>query len=274
MTFGKLLKIIALPAAIGVIVWLENRRPLRKEVGSKSVRRSRNLLMAGTASAAMILVEKPVVDRVLKFVEEKKFGLLKIFKIPRTLEIILTIFLLDYTIYLWHVSAHKVPFLWKFHLVHHLDPDLDSSTAYRFHFGEILISVLWRAMQILLLGASPEAVKIWQVIMLPAVLFHHSNIQLPADFDERLSRIFVTPKLHGIHHSALQKETDSNWSTIFSLWDRIHGTLKTDVNQSEIVIGVESFQSVQDADFAQLIRLPFEKSKRNLQLSSGSVSDR
>lgn len=273
MKLGKLLKIIALPAAVGLLVWLEKRRPLRKEIELKAVRRKRNLLMVGTASAAMVLVEQPVINRLTKFVEKNNFGLLKIFKLPRALEIALAILLLDYTLYLWHVSTHKIPFLWRFHLVHHIDLDLDSSTAYRFHFGEILISVIWRAMQILLIGASPEAVKLWQTIMLPAVLFHHSNLKLPDDCDDRLSRIFITPKLHGIHHSAVQAETDSNWSTILSIWDRLHGTLKTDVKQDEITIGVPAFQNPQDVKLAKLIKLPFIKQKPSWQLSDGGKND-
>ena len=273
MKIGKLLKIIALPVAVGLVVLLEKKRPLRKQVESRSVRTGRNLLMVGTASAAMVLVEQPVINHLTKFVKEREFGLLKIFKLPRTLETILAIILLDYTLYLWHVSTHKVPLLWRFHLVHHVDLDLDSSTAYRFHFGEILISVAWRAMQILLIGASPEAVKIWQTIMLPAVLFHHSNIKLPADLDERLSRIIVTPKLHGIHHSAVQTETDSNWSTILSIWDRLHGTIKTDIPQEKIIIGVPAFQTPQDVELAQLIRLPFEKQKPSWELTNGQIEN-
>jgi sterol desaturase/sphingolipid hydroxylase (fatty acid hydroxylase superfamily) len=273
MKIGKLLKIIALPAAVGLILWLEKRRPLRREVESKAVRRKRNLLMVGMASAAMALVEQPVINKLTAFVERKRFGLLKIFKLPRHLEILLAFLLLDYTLYLWHVSTHKVPFLWRFHLVHHVDLDLDSSTAYRFHFGEILISVIWRAMQILLIGASPEAVKLWQKIMLTAVLFHHSNLRLPDDFDEKLSRIIITPKLHGIHHSAVQAETDSNWSTILSVWDRLHGTWKTDVKQDEITIGVPAFQNPQDVELVKLIKLPFVEQRPSWQLSDGQKND-
>jgi sterol desaturase/sphingolipid hydroxylase (fatty acid hydroxylase superfamily) len=109
--------------------------------------------------------------------------------------------------------------------------------------------------------------------MLPAVLFHHSNIKLPADLDERLSRIFVTPKLHGIHHSAVQAETDSNWSTIFSIWDRLHKTLKTEAVQDEITIGVPSFQNPQDVEIHKLIKLPFAKQRPSWQLSANRENE-
>lgn len=270
MKLGKLLKIVVLPTAVGLVVWLEKRRPLRCSVESKTVRTTRNLLMMGTASAAFALVEQPLINRLTRFVEKKNFGLLKIFKLPTKIEMVLAIILLDYTLYLWHFLAHKSPFLWRFHLVHHIDLDLDSTTAYRFHFGEILLSVFWRTMQILLIGASPSAVKLWQALMFPAVVFHHSNFKLPPGLDENLSLIFVTPKLHGIHHSAVQTETNSNWSTIFSIWDRLHRTLKTGIDQDKIVIGVPAYQNSSDVCLKELLILPFTEQKSDWQISAGN----
>jgi sterol desaturase/sphingolipid hydroxylase (fatty acid hydroxylase superfamily) len=273
MKLKSLIKLIAVPAAIGAIgllTLLEKRRPLRKTVEPKEKRLVRNLLMAVSASAAMILFEKPAIDFFTKFVENHKIGLLKIVKLPPAIETFLAVILLDYTLYLWHVSTHKVPFLWRFHLVHHVDLDLDSSTAYRFHFGEITISVLWRIMQILLIGASPQAVKTWQILLFPAVLFHHSNLNLPDGLDERLSQFIITPKLHGIHHSAIQEETDSNWSSILSVWDRLHGTLRTDVNQSEITIGVPAFQNPNELNLINLLELPFQEQKESWKLTAGN----
>jgi sterol desaturase/sphingolipid hydroxylase (fatty acid hydroxylase superfamily) len=273
MKLKSLIKLIAVPAAIGAIgllTLLEKRRPLRKTVEPKEKRLVRNLLMAGSASLAMSVFEKPAIDFFTKFVENHKIGLLKIVKLPPAIETFLAVILLDYTFYLWHVSTHKVPFLWRFHLVHHVDLDLDSSTAYRFHFGEITISVLWRIMQILLIGASPQAVKIWQILLFPAVLFHHSNLKLPIGLDEKLSQFIITPKLHGIHHSAIQAETDSNWSSILSVWDRLHGTLKTDVNQSEITIGVPTFQNPNELNLFNLLELPFQEQKESWKLTAGN----
>jgi len=270
MKLGKTLKIIALPTAVGLVVWLEKRRPLRRSVESKTVHTVRNLLVAGTASAAMILVEQPVINRLTKLVEERKVGLLKIFRLPHSLEIALAVILLDYTLYLWHVLTHKIPFLWRFHVVHHVDLDLDGTTGFRFHFGEIAISVAWRVMQILLVGASPEAVRIWQSLLFPAILFHHSNIELPAAFEEKLALLIVTPRLHGVHHSAVQNETDSNWSSIFSVWDRLHQTLKTDVKQAAITIGVPAFQNPSDVELTKILELPFQIQKPGWKLSNGA----
>ena len=276
-----------------MLTWLEKRRPLRKTVESKEIRTVRNLLMAGSASAAMILFEKPAIDFFTKFVEDRRIGFLKIFKLPHSIETILAIILLDYTLYLWHVSTHKVPFLWRFFFVFPLGFFFVSLTpprfffcekniflffggfvfvwnfspAFRFHFGKIIFSVLGRIMQFLRMGASPQAVKIWQTLLFPAVLFHHSNLKLPDDWDEKLSQIIITPRLHGIHHSVVQAETDSNWSTILSVWDRLHRTLKTDVNQTEIKIGVPAFQNSQELKFIYLLELPFLEQKPSWQIS-------
>jgi sterol desaturase/sphingolipid hydroxylase (fatty acid hydroxylase superfamily) len=269
MNSDKSLKSIAIPvAALGafaLLVWLEKRRPLRRSAESKTVRTLRNLCVAGAVSVPLYLAEKPVIDRLTKLVEKHNFGLLKIIKLPRLVELALAVFLLDYTLYLWHVLTHKVPFLWRFHLVHHVDLDLDGSTGFRFHFGEILISVFWRAMQILLIGTSPESVRIWQNLLFVAVAFHHSNINLPVGFEDKLSRVFITPRLHGIHHSAKSDETNSNWSSGLSIWDRIHGTLKQNVEQDEIIIGVSDFQNPANVELSRLLRLPFEKQKPSWQ---------
>lgn len=262
---GKLLKIFGIIAAVGAVILLEKRRPLRNSAESKFVRDTRNLAVSGIAAAALMIVEKPVTDRLTKFVERKNVGLLKIFKLPRGLEIFLAVVLLDYTLYLWHVLTHKVPFLWRFHLVHHVDLDLDASTALRFHFGELTISTAWRAAQILVIGVSPDALKIWQMLLLPAILFHHSNIELPEKFEQNLSFLLITPRLHGIHHSAVQNETDSNWSSGLAIWDWLHGTRRTDVSQTEIVVGVPAFQNSEDVEFIEILKLPFEKQKPSWQ---------
>lgn len=278
MKLNKLLKNIAAPVAalgaFGLLVWIENRRPLRRHlVESKTVRTFRNMAVAGAASGALYFAEKPVTDRLTKFVEQRSFGLLKIIKLPRRLELVLAVVLLDYTLYVWHVLTHKIPFLWRFHLVHHIDLDLDASTAIRFHFGELIISVVWRAAQIVVIGVSPAALKIWQALLFPSVFFHHSNIELPAKLEKNLSRLITTPRLHGIHHSAVRAETDSNWSSGLTVWDWLHGTLRTNVPQSEIVIGVPAFQNPEDVALTKILRLPFETQRPSWQPAEGNKAE-
>jgi sterol desaturase/sphingolipid hydroxylase (fatty acid hydroxylase superfamily) len=178
------------------------------------------------------------------------------------LEVPLALLLLDYTLYVWHVLTHRVPVLWRFHAVHHIDLDLDASTAVRFHFGELTVSAPWRVAQVLLIGASPLTLSLWQTGLLMSILFHHSNVQLPISVERRIGRVFVTPRMHGIHHSQVRDETDSNWSSGLTLWDWLHGTLRLNVPQRAITIGVPAFQDPADVTLAKMIALPFEPQRR------------
>ena len=251
--FGGILAV----GAFAAFYVLEKKRPLREQIEQKEFSTLRNLAIASTAGAAINFLEKPVAEKLTKFVEEKNFGILKIFKLPKFLEIALAVILLDYTLYLWHVFTHKLPFLWRFHQVHHADLDLTASTAIRFHFGEMTISVIFRAGQILLIGVSPKALEIWQTLLILSVFFHHSNINLPKSFEEKLEKIIVTPRLHGIHHSEKQDEMDSNWSSGLSVWDFLHGTFRSDIPQNEIRIGVSGFNTKEDITLGKMLIEPF-----------------
>jgi sterol desaturase/sphingolipid hydroxylase (fatty acid hydroxylase superfamily) len=165
--------------------------------------------------------------------------------------------LLDYTLYLWHVLVHRAPWLWRFHVVHHIDLDLDATTALRFHFAELVLSVPWRAAQILLVGVSPLALSVWQTLLMLSVLFHHSNVRLAVGLERKINLLVVTPRMHGIHHSVVEEETNSNWSSGLTLWDRLHGTLRLDVPQDAIDIGVPAYREPREVGLGSMLALPF-----------------
>ena len=142
--------------ALGVILWWESRRPLRRAVESKPRRISRNVAIAAVSAAAMQVAGRPVVGPLTALVERRQWGLLKWVSLPRWVEVPLALVLLDYTLDIWHVLMHRVSWLWRFHVVHHIDLDLDTSTALRFHFGELTVSVAWQVGQVVLLGVSPS----------------------------------------------------------------------------------------------------------------------
>jgi sterol desaturase/sphingolipid hydroxylase (fatty acid hydroxylase superfamily) len=214
-------------------------------------------MMAAIGSIAVSLAETPVVTRAAAMVERRQWGLVKQLRLPPWLEVCVAIVCMDYTLYLWHVLTHRVPALWRFHAVHHIDLDLDASTAIRFHFGELVLSTPWRVAQIVTIGTSPLALSIWQTGLLVSILFHHSNLELPAAIERGLRRVIVTPRMHGIHHSVVRGETDSNWSSGLSLWDRLHHTLRLNVPQRQITIGVPGFQRVNDVGLRKMLALPF-----------------
>lgn len=245
----------------GALVWVERRRPLRGQTESKLVRNTRNLATAALAAGAVQFVEKPVVQPLASLAERRGWGLLRQIPLPRWAGALLAVALLDYTLYIWHILTHRVPFLWRFHAVHHVDLDLDASTGLRFHFGEIAISVLWRAGQIAAIGVSPRALSAWQTALSFSVLFHHSNVRLPISIERSLSRLVVTPRMHGIHHSFIPEETNSNWSSGLTIWDWLHGTLRLNVPQQEITVGVPALREPEEVTLARILRMPFEEQK-------------
>lgn len=257
--------------AFGLLVWLERRRPLRRAVEPKPLREARNLAVAAAGAVALSVTEKPLAEALTSLVERRRWGLLKIFRLPAWVEVALAVVLLDYTLYLWHVLTHRAPFLWRFHLVHHVDLDLDASTALRFHFAELIVSVPFRAAQILLIGVSPLSFSVWQTFLMLSILFHHSNVRLPVELERRLNRLFVTPRMHGIHHSDVKAETDSNWSSGLTVWDWLHGTLRLDVPQSEITIGVPAYRDARELGLAEILKMPFVEERPAWQLPGGST---
>jgi sterol desaturase/sphingolipid hydroxylase (fatty acid hydroxylase superfamily) len=170
---------------------------------------------------------------------------------------------MDYSLYLWHVLTHRVPFLWRFHLPHHVDLDMDASTALRFHAGEMLLSVPFRTMQVLVLGASVRAYSCWQTATFVSILFHHSNLRLPRRIEDAVALFVMTPRLHGIHHDAVETHTNSNWSSGLTVWDRLHGTFRRDVPQDEVVPGVPAYQSPVDVTFPKLLKMPFDEQRED-----------
>jgi sterol desaturase/sphingolipid hydroxylase (fatty acid hydroxylase superfamily) len=236
---------------------LERLRPLRREQESKMRRLSRNLAFGGLAVTTVNLIERPLVQPLARAVQRNRLGLLHRTSMPRPLRVALALLMLDYTLYVWHVLVHRVPWLWRFHLVHHVDLDLDASTALRFHFGELALSVPWRAAQIVAIGVTPDVLTLWQNALLVSILFHHSNVRLSADIERAVSRVVVTPRMHGIHHSIVPDETSSNWSSGLSIWDWLHGTLHLNVPQREITIGVPAYRDPQDVTLGKALELPF-----------------
>jgi sterol desaturase/sphingolipid hydroxylase (fatty acid hydroxylase superfamily) len=243
--------------AFGLLWFLERRTPLRQEVESKFRRAGRNLAVAALAAASLQLIEQPFIKPLTALVERRRWGLVKRLGLPTWLEVTLAVILMDYTLYLWHVLMHRSPLLWRFHLPHHIDLDLDASTAFRFHAGELTISTAWRAGQVTLIGLSPLALSVWQIFLIISVLFHHSNVRLPIAIERKLNRVFVTPRMHGIHHSIVKEETNSNWSSGLTVWDWLHGTLRLNIPQNKITIGVPAYRNPKDVELTDVIKMPF-----------------
>ena len=171
----------------------------------------------------------------------------------------LTIVLMDLAMYGWHRANHGIPFFWRFHRVHHTDLNVDASSAFRFHFGEVTVSTVITYTFMLLMGAIIVEVRVFQVILFLMAQFGHSNIKLWNPLEKLLWLILVPPSMHRVHHSNKKRETDSNYGTIFSIWDRIFGTFREDVEQEKIVFGLAEFKEPKQLTLIKLIKLPFKK---------------
>jgi len=181
---------------------------------------------------------------------------------------------MDFTFYWWHWANHRIPFLWRFHNVHHIDPDLDVTTSFRFHIIEILMSAGFRVLQVGIIGVQPVTYIIYEFVFTCSTMFHHSNIRLPIGLERFLISIFVTPRMHGIHHSIVREETNSNYSVIFSWWDYIHKSLRLNISQSEITIGVPAYIELSDNKVLRLLLLPFKRQREYWHMPDGKIPTR
>ncbi|WP_395019467.1 sterol desaturase family protein [Dongia sp.] len=169
----------------------------------------------------------------------------------------LDLLLLDLWIYAWHRANHELPILWRFHEVHHRDAFLDATTALRFHFGEVVIAAVARAIVIFLLAIPLGSVLVFETLVLLAAIFHHSNWRLPAAIEQRLARVIITPSLHWVHHHKQKSDTDSIYGTLLSLWDRLFDTGPNIDRRRDMPIGVEGEKEV---NLLRLLALPFYRS--------------
>src|SRR5205814_832405 len=194
---------------------------LRRHHFSVLRRLVRNWILSIPGFAVVRFAMLPVPMAVAMWAQDRHVGLLNWLSLPSLALWIATFLLMDYAYWWWHWANHMIPFLWRFHNVHHTDLDLDVSTAFRFHFGELLFSVFYRSAAVALIGVGPTLALVFEVSVEAATEFHHSNWRLPARGERILNYLIVTPRMHGIHHSIVERETNSNWSTIFSWWDRL-----------------------------------------------------
>lgn len=256
---------IGIPALFILYIFLfalESKFQLRKRVQERWKRITINSFVSIPAFTLLRFLFIPAMVWLAKLNEGLHFGINYLYELPKPAEFMIAFLLLDYGNYFWHMLNHKFTFLWRFHLVHHTDKDLDVTTAFRFHFGELIGSVFFRGAITLLSGASPFTVLVYEIIFEAATEFHHSNFKLPLKFEKVLNKLIVTPRMHGIHHSTIRHERDANYSVIFSFWDRLHQTLKINIPQDEVVIGIPSYSNAKELTIGFLLKLPFTKIRK------------
>jgi sterol desaturase/sphingolipid hydroxylase (fatty acid hydroxylase superfamily) len=175
---------------------------------------------------------------VARWAEQGGLGLWNVVRVPSWLSILGTVLALDLVSYAWHRMNHVVPLLWRVHRVHHSDATFTASTAIRFHPIELVLSLPIRLLAVLLLGASPAGVVVFEAVFTLANWLEHGDIESPIRLEAFLGRVVVTPALHRRHHDQGAAHRDSNFATIFSLWDRLLGTYGRSTSRDRFSIGL------------------------------------
>lgn len=188
---------------------------------------------------------------------DTSFGLFNQISIVFGLELLFTILIIDLLTYCLHVMYHRIPFFWRFHRMHHSDTMMDVTTGVRFHIGEHVFSVLARSGLYALFAMKLEFIIIYETVFLASVLFHHSNISLSERVDWVFRVFFTSPNMHKVHHSNVRVECDSNYTSLFSFWDRIFGTYTIVDDEKRIVFGTRGFEK--DQSIGSMLKTPFRK---------------
>jgi sterol desaturase/sphingolipid hydroxylase (fatty acid hydroxylase superfamily) len=263
--------IVCLFIALLLLQW---RFPLRRQHFSTLRRLVRNLIVSLPSHAVLRWAALPIPLALAEWMQAQHFGLLNWIAFPVWMSVAASFLLMDYAYWWWHWANHMIPFFWRFHNVHHTDLDMDVSTASRFHFGEMVFSTGFLSLAVVILGIGPITLLSFFIMFEMATLFHHSNWRLSIWLERIINRVFVTPRMHGIHHSIVEQETNSNWGTIFCWWDKLHGTLRRDIPQDELTIGVPAYRDDSELTFGRLWLLPFQRQRDYWRLPTGERPER
>jgi len=178
----------------------------------------------------------------LAWAESKSLGLAHVLSLPAAAKLIFVFVLFDIWMYFWHMANHRFGFFWRFHRAHHSDTEMDTTTALRFHPGELVLSTFFRLPVVILIGMSFSQLVLFEVLLNVSTLFHHSNMAVPEKWDRMLRTVIVTPNMHRVHHSVELSETNSNFTSLLSVWDRLFRSFRTREDTHTITIGLPSFR--------------------------------
>jgi len=225
--------------ALGVAVALQYLAPHMRQRGSWRV----NAAFWAINAAVIGVVCGACACTVARWAAAHDVGLLQRIDGIAWLALPATVAALDLVSYAWHRANHVIPFLWRFHQVHHSDPTFTASTALRFHPGELLLSLPLRLSVVAALGASPAGVVLFEILFAFANFFEHGDIDLPVALERRLGRVCITPALHRRHHSRQREELNTNFGTIFVFWDRLLGTHRHSSSTQRVRTGLPYIDS-------------------------------
>jgi sterol desaturase/sphingolipid hydroxylase (fatty acid hydroxylase superfamily) len=244
---------------LALLAILESFAPRRKPPRDKVARWTNHLGLAAINTVAARLLLPLGATTAALIAEERGWGLLNFVSVPEWVAVLIAVVALDLAIYGQHVLFHAVPLLWRLHMVHHADRELDASTGLRFHTLEIVLSLLIKSAAVIALGAPALAVVIFEVLLNATSLFNHANLNLPTWLDRALRLVLVTPDMHRIHHSVYKPETDSNFGFNLPWWDYLFGTYRAQPMEphTRMKLGLSQFLEAPVGRLTWMLQAPF-----------------
>ena len=234
--------------------------PRRRPVLSKMLRWGNNLGLVIFNSILLRFIFPAAAVGVAALASEQGWGLLNYYPLPLWLSLAISLFLMDFVIYLQHILMHAVPILWRLHRVHHADLDYDVTTGARFHPIEIILSMLIKFVTIVALGPTIVAVVIFEIVLNAMAMFNHANVRLPLRMDHVLRQLIVTPDMHRVHHSVDYDEANSNFGFNLAFWDRWFGTYRDQprAGHEQMIIGIQNYRTPGEVTWIHgILWLPF-----------------
>ncbi|MCG3728413.1 sterol desaturase family protein [Vibrio cincinnatiensis] len=241
-------------------VW-EKCLPRKKRTQTTWIRWLNNLGLVGLNSLLVTILMPIVAFSAAQWAQEEQFGLMYWLTIPAWFALPLCVVILDGIIYAQHVLFHHIPSLWRLHRMHHADQDIDVTTGARFHPIEIMVSIGIKIAAVLILGASPFAVLLFEVILNASAMFNHSNAKLALNVDRWLRKVVVTPDMHRVHHSIMPTETHTNFGFCLSIWDQWFSTYRAQpkLGHEKMTIGLPLFQTPREQWLDKMLTQPFRR---------------
>jgi len=253
------LKPIVIIMALIITFGLEGICPLFKNRHNRIRHAFPNIIIAVLNGLILRFFFVTLIARETNWIKLNSFGLIQMLDMPVYLEAVAAFIMFDLWMYFWHLANHKIHFLWRFHQVHHSDIEMDATTAMRFHPGEIIYSSLLRLAVIPLIGIDFTQLVVYEMFLQPIIIFHHSNVKLHEKWDCILRVIIVTPNMHRVHHSKEWSETNSNYSSVFSFWDRLNRTYKRKDNTITIQYGLRILRDAKWQKLWGILVTPFSR---------------
>ena len=257
MPYEAVIRMASFACVLLILLFWESLYQRKDRVDSRSLRAVKNLSLVA-ANNLILRIAIPVVPASFAlFVSNQGWGVLNYFDLPLIAQWLITILVFDFIIYIQHILFHAVPVLWRLHMIHHADLDIDVTTGLRFHPLEIIISLFIKLAAVAAFGFPAGAVILFEIVLNATSMFNHSNIFIPLTVDRWLRRLIVTPDMHRVHHSVILTESNSNFGFNLSWWDRLCGTYTAQpaAGHQQMTIGLSQYR--EPISFWRMLAMPF-----------------